>query len=116
MPFLLIRPDEFDACQDFPLHCLFKLGLGWPTEVGKNSLESVELVELAVAADRPARPFIARPLPVVQSLECAGGHVLMDEPGTEFYANRRGALSPGIGDRPADSIKGRRTRLKTPRT
>jgi hypothetical protein len=47
MPFLLIRPDEFDACQDFPLHCLFKLGLGWPTEVGKNSLESVELVELA---------------------------------------------------------------------
>ena len=28
MPFLLIRPDEFGACQDMPLHCRFELRLG----------------------------------------------------------------------------------------
>jgi hypothetical protein len=73
VPFLLIHPDEFCACEDVPLHCLFELRLGWPAKVGKNSVEGDGLVEVAVAPDRRAWPSIVRPLPVVQSLACAGG-------------------------------------------
>jgi len=73
VPFLLVRPEEFGLRQDLPLHGLFELRLAWPAEVGKDSVESEELVEVAVAPNRRARPAIARPLPVVQSLACAGG-------------------------------------------
>jgi hypothetical protein len=73
---LLIRPDEFGLRQDMPLHGLFELRLGWPAEVGKDGVESEELMEVAVAADRRAWPAVARPLPVVQSLARAGGQRL----------------------------------------
>ena len=86
LPFLLIRPDEFGLRQDVPLHCLFELRLAWPAEVGKDGVESEELVEVAVAADRRAWPSIARPLPVVQSLARAGGQRLRSTASASWLA------------------------------
>jgi hypothetical protein len=76
VPYFSYVPMSCACARTRPCIAFFELRLTWPAEVGKNSVEGVELVEVTVAADRRAWPSITRPLPIVQSLACAGGQLL----------------------------------------
>src|SRR5262245_984177 len=67
---LLVRADELGAREDVALHGLFQPCPGRGAQVAELDVERVQLVKVAVAADRRTGAAVVRALPVVQP--CAG--------------------------------------------
>src|SRR6185295_14829949 len=71
--FLLISPDQFRMLDDMSLHCFLHILLARILQVGKDGVERIEFVKVAMAADWRTRAAVTGTFEIASSLQGAGG-------------------------------------------